>query len=344
MDVFWLGTRRGLEAEVVPQAGFQIYFISIGGLRGKRITTLLLAPFKLAMALMQSFMVLMRLRPDLVLGMGGFVTGPGGIMAWMLRRPLIIHEQNAVAGLTNRLLSRFATLVVQAFPNTFPDKSNVITLGNPVRPEIAKLPPPEERYPKREGPLRLLVLGGSLGAVSLNKTVPAGIGFMPRQHRPQVLHQTGKGNRQAALEYYESVHMQANVVPFIRQMEEAYEWADLVVCRAGALTIAELAAAGVASILVPYPHAVDDHQTVNAKYLADAGAALLVPQDRLTPEYLSDLLISFAGENMTPVRERLLKMAMAARQLAQVNATDDVANMCLKLARSGAGQQSGVKQ
>jgi UDP-N-acetylglucosamine--N-acetylmuramyl-(pentapeptide) pyrophosphoryl-undecaprenol N-acetylglucosamine transferase len=332
-EVSWLGTRRGLEADVVPKSGYDIHFISINGLRGKNVLTLLLAPFKLGVALSQAFFILLRLRPAAVLGMGGFASGPGGEMASLLGRPLLIHEQNAIAGMTNRMLAKFSWQVMQAFPETFPDEFKPVTVGNPVRQAISDLPPPEQRFADREGPLRLLVLGGSLGAVALNQTVPTAIGFMSPDYRPEVLHQSGKGNQEAALDYYKNINMSANVVPFIEKMEDAYGWADLVVCRAGALTIAELAAAGIASILVPYPHAVDDHQTANARTLTQAGAALLVPQEKLMPDYLSDVLQSFVGKDMVQVRQRLLNMAQAARKLAQPDATQKVANLCLQAAR-----------
>jgi UDP-N-acetylglucosamine--N-acetylmuramyl-(pentapeptide) pyrophosphoryl-undecaprenol N-acetylglucosamine transferase len=345
-EVSWLGTRRGLEADVVPRAGYDIHFISINGLRGKNVLTLLLAPFKLGVALSQALVILLRLRPAVVLGMGGFASGPGGVMASFLGRPLLIHEQNAIAGMTNRMLAKFSWQVMQAFPDTFPEEYKPVTVGNPVREAISNLPAPEQRFAGREGPLRLLVLGGSLGAVALNKTVPTAIGFMSPDNRPEVLHQSGKGNQESALDYYKNINMNANVVPFVEKMEDAYGWADLVVCRAGALTIAELAAAGVASILVPYPHAVDDHQTANARTLTQAGAALLVPQEKLTPDYLSDVLQSFAGKDMVQVRQRLLKMAQAARKLAQPDATQKVAKLCFQAARkrSKTGTSKGERQ
>ena len=332
VQVFWLGTRRGLESDVVPRAGFAISYISINGLRGKGAATLMLAPFKLMIALIQSFYVLLSLKPDAVLGMGGFVTGPGGVVTRILRKPLVIHEQNAVAGLTNRLLAKIATQILQAFPGAFDDSAKLATVGNPVRTDIAKILSPEQRYENREGALRLLVLGGSLGAVALNQTVPTALELMSEKIRPMVFHQTGQEKKEETRKFYKYAGVDANVVHFIKDMSEAYEWADIVICRAGALTVAELAMAGVASILVPYPHAVDDHQTVNAMSLTDAGAGLLIPQDKLTPRHLSDVLKSFITEDMSDARHRLLQMAQAARKLAKPDATHDVARWCRKLA------------
>ncbi|NOX42203.1 MAG: undecaprenyldiphospho-muramoylpentapeptide beta-N-acetylglucosaminyltransferase [Gammaproteobacteria bacterium] len=334
VSVVWLGTRRGLESNIVPKAGFPISYISINGLRGKNTLTLLLAPFKLLLALIQSFYVLLSLKPNAVLGMGGFVTGPAGVVAWVLRIPLIIHEQNAIAGMTNRLLSKIASQIFQAFPGVFDDGSNVITVGNPVRTDIGNLHTPEERYNSRNGSLRLLVLGGSLGAVALNETVPPALGLISEKFRPIVFHQTGRDKQEDTEKFYKYAHVQAKIVQFISNMSEAYQWADIVICRAGALTVAELEAAGVASILVPYPHAVDDHQTANAKSLTDAGAGLLIQQDKLTPRYLSDVLSSFAKEDMTEVRERLLNMAQAAYKLATPDAAHEVAMWCKKAATS----------
>ena len=332
VQVFWLGTRRGLESDVVPRAGFAISYISINGLRGKGAATLMLAPFKLMIALIQSFYVLLSLKPDAVLGMGGFVTGPGGVVTRILRKPLVIHEQNAVAGLTNRLLAKIATQILQAFPGAFDDSAKLATVGNPVRTDIAKILSPEQRYENREGALRLLVLGGSLGAVALNQTVPTALELMSEKIRPMVFHQTGREKKEETRKFYKYAGVDANVVHFIKDMSEAYEWADIVICRAGALTVAELAMAGVASILVPYPHAVDDHQTVNAMSLTDAGAGLLIPQDKLTPRHLSDVLKSFTNEDMSDARHRLLHMAQAAKKLAKPDATRDVARWCRKLA------------
>lgn len=326
-EVIWLGTRAGLEAEVVPRAGYALSYISVSGLRGKSWLSWLLAPTKLSLAFLQSLKILLSLRPQAVLGMGGFVTGPGGFSAWLLDKPLIIHEQNAVAGLTNRLLAALANKVLEGFPGSFPAKRKALHVGNPVRAEIAALPDPARQSAAHHGPLRLLVLGGSLGAQALNELVPRALQTMSREERPEVWHQAGARNIEAAQRHYAQAGVTARVVPFIDDMAEAYAWADLVLCRAGALTVAELACAGVAAILVPYPHAVDDHQTHNANTLVRAGAAVSVPQTQLSAEFLRATLLRFYGS-----RERLLEMARAARALARPSAAADVAKQCLEAA------------
>jgi len=336
VTVTWIGTRRGLEATIVPKAGIPISFISINGLRGKNTLTLLFAPVKLILALIQSLYVLVDLKPDAVLGMGGFVTGPAGVAAWVLRKPLLIHEQNAIAGLTNRLLAKIAGQILQAFPGAFKESSKLATVGNPVRSDIGKGSTPEERYNSREGSLRLLVLGGSLGAVALNQTIPAALALIADKLRPQVFHQTGREKKDDTERYYKYADVEANVVEFISDMAEAYQWADVVICRAGALTIAELEAVGVASILVPYPHAVDDHQTVNAKSLTNSGAGILIQQNKLTPRLLYDVLSDFVKEDMVAVRQRLLHMAQAAFDLAKPDSTQTVAMWCKKMALASA--------
>ncbi|MEO5702941.1 MAG: undecaprenyldiphospho-muramoylpentapeptide beta-N-acetylglucosaminyltransferase [Gammaproteobacteria bacterium] len=326
VNVMWLGTRAGLEADIVPRAGIDISFISISGLRGKSWLSWLLAPSKLTVAFMQSLMLLIRLRPNAVLGMGGFVAGPGGFSAWLLDKPLVIHEQNAIAGLTNRLLAPLASKVLEGFPGSLHTRHALHT-GNPVRAEITAVTEPEQRLTGRSGALRLLVLGGSLGAQIFNEVVPKSLHAFAPDARPEVWHQTGARNIDAARQCYQEAGVTARLVPFIGDMAEAYGWADLVLCRAGALTVAELACAGVAAILVPYPHAVDDHQTHNARYLADAGAAVLVPQPGLTPAYLTDLLKDFSQ-----ARNRLLAMAQAARNCAQPEAAARVAALCREAA------------
>jgi len=324
VDVVWMGTRKGLEARVVPAAGFALEWVNVSGLRGKDILQRVLAPFMLVWAFLQSFAIMARCRPGAVLGMGGFVTGAGGVSAWLLRRPLLIHEQNAVAGLTNRLLTRLAVRVLEAFPNTFPARRRALHTGNPVRAAIASLPAPESRMNTRSGPLRLLVLGGSLGARAINQLLPEALALLDPSLRPQVWHQAGRSHFEEVPVAYQNRGVEARVVPFIEDMAEAYAWADLVVCRAGAMTIAELAAAGVGAILVPYPHAVDDHQTGNAHYLSDAGAGILIQQLDLSAASLSTLLVEFNTD-----RARLLRMAQAARALAKPDATRQVARECL---------------
>jgi UDP-N-acetylglucosamine--N-acetylmuramyl-(pentapeptide) pyrophosphoryl-undecaprenol N-acetylglucosamine transferase len=327
IEVVWLGTRRGLEARIVPEAGFPIEFISISGLRGKGILGWLLAPVRLCVALWQAVRVCLRCRPGAVLGLGGFVTGPGGIAAWLLRRPLVIHEQNAIAGLTNRLLSRLARRVLEAFPGSFPAGIKTEQTGNPVRIDIAGLPIPATRIGAHRGQCRLLVIGGSLGAQALNEIIPAALAQLPAASRPVVWHQAGQNKDTSTREGYAEVQIEARVEPFIADMAAAYSWADLVICRAGALTISELAAAGVGAILVPYPHAVDDHQTRNALYLTEAGAARLILQTELTPETLAQVL----RELLSGGREGFINMANAARGLAKPAATQRVAETCLEV-------------
>lgn len=327
VDVVWLGTRKGLEARVVPAAGFPLDEVKVSGLRGKAVLQRVLAPVMLMWAFLQSFVIMLRRRPGAVLGMGGYVSGAGGVSAWLLRRPLLIHEQNAVAGLTNRMLMRFATRVFEAFPNTFPARRGALHTGNPVRAAITALPAPEHRLGAHQGPLRLLVLGGSLGARALNRLLPEALALLEPATRPQVWHQAGRSHCDEVPLAYRQCGVEARVVPFIEDMAEAYAWADLVLCRAGAMTIAELAAVGVAAILVPYPHAVDDHQTGNAHYLCDAGAGILIQQDDLSAAGLSVLLKEFAAD-----RARLLRMAQAARALAKPDATRQVAQHCLAAA------------
>lgn len=323
LEVLWLGSRGGFETGVVPAAGFRAEWISIRGLRGKGIRSWLTAPGKILVAMAQAWRVLRRNRPGLVLGMGGFVTGPGGVMARLAGIPLVIHEQNALPGLTNRWLARIATRVLEAFPGSFGDSGKAELVGNPVRLEIAALAPPSDRMSNRGAPRRLLVLGGSLGAEALNRLVPEALALLPTELRPQVRHQAGKGKEEQTATTYRSAGVAAEVSPFVQEMAEAYGWADLVICRAGALTVSELAAAGVGSILVPYPFAVDDHQTRNAAYLVQAGAARMVPQSELTAEGLAALLRELLSEE-----GRLLTMATAARTQAQPEATARVADFC----------------
>jgi UDP-N-acetylglucosamine--N-acetylmuramyl-(pentapeptide) pyrophosphoryl-undecaprenol N-acetylglucosamine transferase len=322
--VVWIGTRRGLEATLVPKAGIPMEWIGVAGLRGKSLRQRWLTPVMLSQALWQAGMILRRLRPPVVLGMGGFASGPGGVMARLLGIPLVVHEQNAIAGMTNRWLSRIARRVLEAFPGTFPPERQAITIGNPVRASIAELPPPVERFAGQTGRCRLLVLGGSQGALALNQLVPQALARLPESERPEVWHQAGGQLHEAAEAAYQEAGMTARLTPFIENMAEAYGWADLVLCRAGALTIAELAAAGVGAILVPFPFAVDDHQTANARFLEREGAALVCQQAELTTERLATLLREWLGD-----RDRLLRMAEAARRLAKVDAAEQVALACL---------------
>ncbi len=324
--VVWLGTERGLEARVVVAANIPMEWLSVSGLRKKGALSWLLAPFRLAWALVQALMILRRNRPRLVIGMGGFVSGPGGVAARLTGRPLLIHEQNAVAGLTNRLLARIATRAMQAFDGAFPRKLDPVTVGNPVREAIRDLPEPAERFASREGALRLLVIGGSQGALALNRTVPAALATMVPEARPIVRHQAGSATLEAAQDAYAEAGVLAEVTPFIEDMAEALGWADLVVCRAGALTVAELIHAGVGAIFVPYPAAVDDHQTANARALVDAGAALLLPQSALTAASLADAIAALGAD-----RDALLERAEQARGQRRGDAITAVLAECAEV-------------
>jgi UDP-N-acetylglucosamine--N-acetylmuramyl-(pentapeptide) pyrophosphoryl-undecaprenol N-acetylglucosamine transferase len=330
-EVVWLGTQRGLESRIVPAHNIEMEWISVSGLRGKSALTLILAPIRLVWALLQSLLVMARHRPAAVLGMGGFVSGPGGLAAWLMRRPLVIHEQNAVAGLTNRLLARLARVVLQAFPGTFTANIKSETTGNPVRTDIAAIAEPATRFASREGSLRLLVLGGSQGALALNKVVPAAIARLPEELRPVVRHQAGELTIDTAREAYERQSLAVELLPFIEDMAEAYAWADLVVCRAGALTVAELSAAGLPAIFVPYPAAVDDHQTANARPMAEAGAAAIVTEADLSDESLAGVL-----RNWLISREELQRRATKARALAKPDALSRITAICLEVAGASA--------
>jgi UDP-N-acetylglucosamine--N-acetylmuramyl-(pentapeptide) pyrophosphoryl-undecaprenol N-acetylglucosamine transferase len=324
--VVWLGTHAGFEAELVPRADIPLERIRVSGLRGKGAMTWLFAPFRLAIAVIDALAVLNRVRPQVVLGMGGFASGPGGFAAWLLRRPLIIHEQNSVAGLTNRLLAGLAREVLEAFPGAFSPRVRTRVVGNPVRSSIIDLPKPEVRLARHTGRLRVLILGGSQGARVLNETVPLALALLPEGKRPEVRHQAGEKTYDTAVAAYRSADIEARVDRFIDDMAAAYGWADLVVCRAGALTVSELAAAGLGAVLVPFPSAVDDHQTVNAAFLERAGAAVLMPQSQLTPESLAAEILRCVDD-----RELVLERAICARRLAEPGATAAVAERCIAL-------------
>ncbi len=315
--VVWMGNPDGMEARLVPARGYEMAWVRFSALRGKGILRKLLLPFNLLRGFFQAFSHFKRIQPDVVLGMGGFISFPGGMMAVLRGIPLVLHEQNSIAGLANRVLARVADRVLTGFPAVLPQGQ---WIGNPVRHDIAVLPAPTFRYSERQDKLRLLVIGGSLGAQALNETVPQALAMLPADERPEVVHQAGEKHIDALRAAYAAAGVDAEAVAFIEDMAGAYAWADLVVCRAGALTIAELAAAGIASILVPFPHAVDDHQTANARFLARAGAAMLLPQNELTPERLALL------RNLT--RGQLLEMAEKARALARPDATVAVAQSC----------------
>ncbi len=327
-EVFWLGTRAGIEARLVPEHGFEIEWLSVSGIRGKGLRTLIAAPLRLAGALGEAASILKRRDPAAVLGMGGFVSGPGGITARLQRRPLLIQEQNSVPGMTNQWLARVADRVFEAFPESFPTARRAIMTGNPVRSDIAALQPPQTRLEGRIGPARLLVLGGSLGAQALNEALAQALAQLPQALRPAIRHQAGERTLALAQQAYADAKIEAEVTAFIADMAEAYAWADLVVCRSGALTVSELAAAGLPAILVPYPHAVDDHQVGNARWLSKAGAAHLLLQREMTVERLAALLAELLAD---PTRR--LRMAEAARAKAQPDAAERIAEACLELAR-----------
>lgn len=322
--VVWLGTRKGLEARLVPAAGIHMEWVQIHGLRQGGWRRWLLAPIQLLQALWQSIRAIRRSKPALVLGMGGFVSGPGGLAAWLLRRPLIIHEQNAIAGLTNRVLSHLAKDVYEAFPGAFKPGIKARHVGNPVRTEIIELEAPEKRLANRQGPLRVLVFGGSQGALSLNQEVPKALGRVAGKGRFEVRHQSGERTLEVARQAYREAGLDVEIETFIEDMAGAYAWADLVICRSGALSVAELAAAGLGSILVPFPAAVDDHQTVNADFLVNAGAARLLPEPGLRAGELDSLLLEFLQS-----RQALMDMAVAARAQAKPHALQALVSACV---------------
>lgn len=324
--VEWLGSPRGIENRLIPAAGIELHRVRVAGLRGKGVISWLLAPFKLVLALWDALRIVRRLRPVVVLGMGGFASGPGGLAAWLLRRPLLIHEQNAAAGLTNRLLAGIAREVLQAFPGSFSGSIDARTIGNPVRDEIIAIEPPDTRFADRAGELRILVIGGSQGALALNKLVPEAVSLLADPATVSVRHQAGERTLDEAIAAYARCGVAADVSAFIDDMAAAYSWADVVVCRSGALTVAELAAAGLGSLLVPFPAAVDDHQTLNARYLTDADAAVLLPQAQLTAATLAVEL-----QRCVDDRTLVLERARRARSLARPAATADLADACLAL-------------
>lgn len=317
--IVWLATEGGMENRLIEGKGYAVATIQMRGVRGNGLLRWLMLPLRLAIACRQSLAALKQYKPDVVLGMGGFAAFPGGLMAWCMCRPLVIHEQNSIAGLTNRALALFARKVLAAFPSAFGDKAELV--GNPVRGDIVAMSSPAERFAGRTGKLRLLVVGGSLGAQVLNEVVPLALALLPSDVRPRVIHQAGTRHIETLLANYRQAGVDAEARAFIDDMAGMYAWCDLVICRAGALTIAEVAAAGVASVLVPFPHAVDDHQTGNARYLSDHGAAILLPQPELTPQKLAQLLSD-------STREILLDMANKARALGMPRAAQTVAGIC----------------
>jgi UDP-N-acetylglucosamine--N-acetylmuramyl-(pentapeptide) pyrophosphoryl-undecaprenol N-acetylglucosamine transferase len=330
-QVVWLGTRRGMEARLVPAEQIPVEWLSVSGLRGKGALVWLTAPLKLLRSLAQAVAVIRRRRPALVVGLGGFVAGPGGVAAWLWRVPLLIHEQNAIAGFTNRCLAHLARRVLEAFPGSFGADVQAQVVGNPVRREITQLPPPSQRFASRQGAIRVLIVGGSQGATRLNAIVPFALARVMPSSALEVLHQSGERWLDAARNSYAQAGVAARLQPFIEDMAQAYGWADLVICRAGALTVSELAAAGVAAILVPFAAATDDHQTCNAAYLVREGAAVMLVERELTAESLAaELLRLCAG------RGKLLAMAERARALARPQAAEALADACVAVARGAA--------
>jgi UDP-N-acetylglucosamine--N-acetylmuramyl-(pentapeptide) pyrophosphoryl-undecaprenol N-acetylglucosamine transferase len=329
VPVVWLGVPDSMESRLVPANGFPIEWVRVGGIRGKGLKTWLVAPLRILEAVRQAMRVLRRVRPRSVLGFGGYVSGPGGIAARLLRIPLLIHEQNAIAGMTNRWLARMATQVLEAFPGSFKPAVHARAIGNPVRADIAALPTPEARFAGRSGRSRLLVFGGSQGAQRLNAVVPQALARVSESIRPQIRHQTGERGLEAARAAYAEARVEAEVLPFIDDMAAAYAWADLAVCRAGAMTVAELQAAGVGAIFVPLPVATDDHQTKNAEVMVKSGAARLIQERDLTPVRLSEEISGLLAD-----RAQLLKMAQAARGSRIIDAAAQLADLCVA---AGAG-------
>jgi UDP-N-acetylglucosamine--N-acetylmuramyl-(pentapeptide) pyrophosphoryl-undecaprenol N-acetylglucosamine transferase len=321
--IVWLCTEGGMENRLIEGKNYDKAMMTMRGVRGNGLLGWVLLPVKLATALKQSYAAIRQHQPNVVLGMGGFAAFPGGLMAKMLGKPLVIHEQNSIAGLTNKTLSLIANQVLAAFPSAFGNKAELV--GNPVRSDITQLPPPEQRYGQRTGKLNLLVVGGSLGAQALNDVLPKALANLPKETF-NVVHQAGEKHIAALQANYQAASRAAETKAFINNMAEMYAWADVVICRAGALTVAELACVGVASILVPFPHAVDDHQTYNAKYLSDAGAAQLIQQTEFSVAKATEIL-----RNLT--REICLDMAIKAKALAKPEATQTVAKICMEAAR-----------
>jgi UDP-N-acetylglucosamine--N-acetylmuramyl-(pentapeptide) pyrophosphoryl-undecaprenol N-acetylglucosamine transferase len=321
--VHWLGAPGSMESRLVPPRGFPLELIDFGGVRGKGVKTLFLLPLRLLRAFWQALQVVRRVKPDVLVGLGGYITFPGGMMGTLLGKPLVLHEQNSVAGMANKVLTGIADRVFTAFPNVFKKAEWV---GNPLRAEFLRQPVPAERFAGRSGPLRLLVVGGSLGAKALNDTVPQALALIPSAQRPQVIHQSGEKQIEALRANYTAAGVLAELTPFIDDTAQAFADADLIVCRAGASTVTEIAAVGAAALFVPFPHAVDDHQTTNARFLTDAGGAWLVQQTELTPA-------SLAMKLQTLQREQLLEMAGKAKQMEKTEAVAAVVSACEQLAK-----------
>lgn len=320
--VHWLGAPGSMEAQLVPPRGIPLETIDFGGVRGKGVKTLVLLPLKLLRAFWQSIQVVRRVKPQVVVGLGGYITFPGGMMGVLLGKPLVLHEQNSVAGMANKVLAGVADRVYSAFPGVMPKAQWV---GNPLREAFLAQPAPQERFAGRTGPLKVLVVGGSLGAKALNEIVPQALARIPEAQRPHVLHQSGARQIDELRANYQAAGVTAELTPFIDDTAGAFAEADLVICRAGASTVTELAAVGAAALFVPFPHAVDDHQTTNAKFLVDAGGGWLVPQPELTADRLATMLIGLD-------RDELLKRAIAAKTMEKTQATQQMVAACEALA------------
>lgn len=333
-EVIWLGTREGIESRLVPAAGIPVAWISISGLRGKSLVKRILSPFRLALAVIQAAAVLLRHRPMAVLGMGGFVAGPGGLVTWLLRKPLLVHEQNAVIGMTNRLLAPMAKRIFEAFPGSFPRRYHAVSVGNPVRSDICEIESPASRFNNRAGQLRLLVVGGSQGAQIFNKLVPELLARFKKSDDLLVRHQTGERHYEATMAYYREHEVGAEVSAFLDDISQSYEWADVVLCRSGALTVSEIAAAGLPAIFIPYPYAVDDHQTQNAQYLVEQGAAYLFDEKSVTIDSLESTISKFVVDAQNQ-REKVRAMAIKARELASPHSAKQVADAFIEEALRG---------
>ena len=328
--VFWLGTRDGMEARLVPQHGVEFESVSFRGIRGKGLRTLLFGPYALAAACIQSLRIIRRRRPNVVLGFGGFASFPGALMGVATGKPLVVHDANAVAGLANRILAHGADRILLGFPGALrgAPAARATWVGNPLRDDIVAVDPPQTRFEGRDGPLRLLVVGGSLGAAALNDALPDALARLPHAQRPLTVHQAGERHIDALRACYAEAGVTAECVPFIPDMAARYAWADIVVCRGGALTVAELAAVGLGAIIVPLPGAIADEQTANAQFLLDAGAAIVLPQSELTG---TDAPL--AGILGALTREDARTMALAAWQVGKRDAAERVADACIALAR-----------
>ncbi len=323
VPIIWVGTNKGIESRIVPAAGFPLAIMSVQGLRGKGLLQYVRAPLIILKALFESLSIVLKHKPCALLGMGGFVAGPCSLIGVLLRKPLIIHEQNAIVGLTNRILAPLSRIMFTGFPIKY-NKRNLEFCGNPVRRKLMEIAGPEQRMVDRGVSKRLLIVGGSQGAVSLNQYIPQALGIISSSIQIEVWHQTGANRHELVLENYQKNNLQAKVNEFIDDIDQAYAWADLIVCRSGAITLAEVAAVGLGAVLVPYPYAVDDHQTANAQSYVDAGAARLIPESEMTTEKLAETLRVLLSDS-----QQLMDMACAAKKLGKTNASKRVADECM---------------